>query len=73
MDSGLITMADMAGYAARIEPALTYDYHGWTVGKPGPWSPQGAVALSFCAAGQPLYTGGGGSNKVLFVWRTEKP
>ena len=44
MDSGLITMADMAGYAARVEPALTYDYHGWTVGKCGPWS-QGPVFL----------------------------
>ena len=25
---GLLTYEDMAGYCARIEPAVTYDYHG---------------------------------------------
>ena len=29
---------DMAGFSAKIEPAITYEYEGWTVGKCGPWS-----------------------------------
>eukprot|EP01050_Picozoa_sp_SAG11_P013362 SAG11_NODE_1554_length_4695_cov_1.527633_3_plen_229_part_00 len=45
---GLITMEDMAGFSAKIEPALTYDYKGWTVGKCGPWS-QGPVFLQCLA------------------------
>ena len=49
-DSGLITMADMAGYSARLEPALTYEYHGWTVGaSPGP----GGVIISNSIALRP--------------------
>jgi gamma-glutamyltranspeptidase/glutathione hydrolase len=44
LQPGLLTVADMAGYAATLEPCATYDYHGWTVGKCGPWS-QGPVFL----------------------------
>lgn len=42
--TGLITAADMAGWRATFETPLTYDYHGWTVCKCGPWS-QGPVLL----------------------------
>eukprot|EP01052_Picozoa_sp_SAG31_P034593 SAG31_NODE_4065_length_3623_cov_4.472758_2_plen_720_part_00 len=41
---GLITLEDMAKYEAKLEPAVTYEYCGWTVGKCGPWS-QGPVFL----------------------------
>lgn len=39
---------DLAGYAAHIEVPLTYDYHGWTVAKCGPWT-QGPVFLQTLA------------------------
>jgi gamma-glutamyltranspeptidase/glutathione hydrolase len=48
MERGLITLDDMASYSARVEPALTYEYKGWTVGKAGPWS-QGPVFLQMLA------------------------
>ncbi|MDR6668324.1 gamma-glutamyltransferase family protein [Rhizobium sp. 1399] len=35
---------DMANWSATIEEPLTYDYHGWTVAKIGPWG-QGPVFL----------------------------
>jgi gamma-glutamyltranspeptidase / glutathione hydrolase len=41
---GLLTGDDMARWEAPIEPPLTYDYHGYTVAKGGPWS-QGPVLL----------------------------
>ena len=44
MQGGLLSMEDMARYKTKVEPALTYDYCGWTVGKCGPWS-QGPVFL----------------------------
>jgi gamma-glutamyltranspeptidase/glutathione hydrolase len=34
----LLTGDDMAKWRASEEPPLTYDYHGYTVAKPGPWS-----------------------------------
>jgi gamma-glutamyltranspeptidase/glutathione hydrolase len=39
---------DLAGYAAHVEEPLTYDYHGWTVAKCGPWT-QGPVFLQTLA------------------------
>ncbi len=39
---GLLTAHDLAGYRARIEEPLRYDYHGLTVCKTGPWG-QGPV------------------------------
>lgn len=45
---GVLTAADMAGYAAGYEPPLTLDYHGWTVAKTGPWG-QGPVLLQTLA------------------------
>lgn len=35
---GVLCGADMAGWRARYEPAVSVDYHGWTVWKAGPWS-----------------------------------
>ena len=42
--SGLLTGADMAAWEATYEDPLTYDYHGYTVCKTGPWG-QGPVFL----------------------------
>ena len=41
---GLLTGDDMAGWQATTEDPLTYDYHGYTVCKTGPWG-QGPVFL----------------------------
>ena len=41
---GLLTGADMADWRATYEDPLTYDYHGYTVCKTGPWG-QGPVCL----------------------------
>lgn len=41
---GLLTGDDMARWSATYEAPLTYDYHGWTVAKTGPWG-QGPVFL----------------------------
>ncbi|HEX6959921.1 MAG TPA: gamma-glutamyltransferase family protein [Ferrovibrio sp.] len=41
---GVLSGDDMAKWQAHIEAPLTYDYHGWTVAKCGPWS-QGPVFL----------------------------
>ena len=41
---GVLTAQDMAGYAAFYEAPQTYDYHGWTLAKTGPWG-QGPVLL----------------------------
>jgi len=45
---GVLSADDMAGYRATIEAPLTYDYHGWTVAKCGPWN-QGPVLLQALA------------------------
>lgn len=45
---GLLTGEDMAGWSATYETPLTYDYHGWTVAKTGPWG-QGPVFLQTLA------------------------
>jgi len=41
---GLLTGDDMARWRASLEAPVTYDYHGYTVAKCGPWS-QGPVFL----------------------------
>ncbi len=41
---GLLTADDMAAWQATVEEPLTYDYHGYTVCKTGPWG-QGPVFL----------------------------
>lgn len=41
---GVLSGTDMATWQAHVEAPLTYDYHGWTVAKCGPWS-QGPAFL----------------------------
>ena len=41
---GFLRGDDLARWQATVEPPLTYDYHGFTLCKPGPWS-QAPVAL----------------------------
>ncbi|MEH7834919.1 gamma-glutamyltransferase family protein [Rhizobium laguerreae] len=41
---GVLTANDMANWSATIEEPLTYDYHGWTIAKIGPWG-RGPVFL----------------------------
>ncbi|MDB5411323.1 MAG: putative gamma-glutamyltranspeptidase, partial [Rhodospirillales bacterium] len=41
---GLLTGDDMARWRATIEAPATYDYHGYTIAKTGPWG-QGPVLL----------------------------
>jgi gamma-glutamyltranspeptidase / glutathione hydrolase len=43
-EGGLLTGADLAGWEASLEAPATYDYHGYTVCKTGPWG-QGPVFL----------------------------
>jgi len=45
---GVLTAADMAAWQASYEDPLTYDYRGYRVCKPGPWS-QGPVLLQVLA------------------------
>ncbi|MEU0246163.1 gamma-glutamyltransferase [Streptomyces sp. NPDC006235] len=42
--TGTLTAADLAGWSATYETPVSYDWNGWTVYKPGPWS-QGPVLL----------------------------
>lgn len=46
--AGVLNAADMAGYAAHYEAPQTFDYHGWTIAKTGPWG-QGPVLLQSLA------------------------
>jgi gamma-glutamyltranspeptidase / glutathione hydrolase len=45
---GLLTGDDLARWEAPVEMPVTFDYHGWTVAKGGPWS-QGPVLLQTLA------------------------
>lgn len=45
---GLLTANDMAQWSATYETPLSYDYHGWTVSKTGPWG-QGPALLQTLA------------------------
>jgi gamma-glutamyltranspeptidase / glutathione hydrolase len=45
---GVLSADDLAGFAATVEAPATYDYHGWTVAKTGPWG-QGPVLLQSLA------------------------
>ncbi|WP_113094104.1 gamma-glutamyltransferase family protein [Agrobacterium sp. fls2-241-TYG-188a] len=45
---GVLTADDMANWRATIEAPTTYDYHGWTIAKTGPWG-QGPVLLQSLA------------------------
>jgi gamma-glutamyltranspeptidase / glutathione hydrolase len=43
-EGGLLADTDLAGWEATLEPPATYDYHGYTICKTGPWG-QGPVFL----------------------------
>lgn len=45
---GVLSADDMAGWQASVEAPTTYDYHGWSVAKTGPWG-QGPVLLQALA------------------------
>lgn len=45
---GVLTADDMAGWCATVEEPQTFDYHGWTIAKTGPWG-QGPVLLQSLA------------------------
>jgi len=45
---GVLTADDMANWRATVEAPTTYDYHGWTIAKTGPWG-QGPVLLQSLA------------------------
>jgi gamma-glutamyltranspeptidase/glutathione hydrolase len=53
---GLLTGDDMAAWRATVEPAVSLDYHGWRVFKPGFWS-QGPVMLQQLALLEPVPLG----------------
>ncbi|GAA1921241.1 gamma-glutamyltransferase family protein [Streptantibioticus ferralitis] len=42
--AGVLTGDDLANWSASYEAPATYDWNGWTIAKPGPWS-QGPVFL----------------------------
>nr|WP_203691315.1 gamma-glutamyltransferase [Streptomyces sp. SID12488] len=42
--TGTLTAADLASWSASYEAPATYDWHGWTLCKAGPWS-QGPALL----------------------------
>lgn len=46
--TGVLNATDMAGYAAHFEAPQTFDYHGWTIAKTGPWG-QGPMLLQTLA------------------------
>lgn len=41
---GVLTAHDMANWSASYDEPLTYDYHGWTLCKTGPWGQGPAFA-----------------------------
>lgn len=45
---GVLNADDMAGWSATVEAPQTFDYHGWTIAKTGPWG-QGPVLLQSLA------------------------
>ena len=63
---GLVTGDDMARWRPTVEAPVTYDYHGYTVCKAGPWS-QGPVALQQLALLKGFDLAGMGSESADFV------
>ena len=63
---GLLSAADMSAWRPRLEEPLTFDYHGLTVCKTGPWG-QGPVFVQQLAllAGFDLAAMGAGSAEYI--------
>ena len=65
---GVITADDLAGWSASYDKPVTYDYHGYTVAKAGPWS-QGPVFLQTLALLKKMDLAGVGPTSAEFVHR----
>ncbi len=65
---GIITADDLAGWSASYEAPVTYDYHGYTVAKAGPWS-QGPVFLQTLALLRDMDLASTGPGSPEFVHR----
>lgn len=63
---GVLTAQDMANWSAHYEAPHTYDYHGYTVCKAGPWS-QGPVFLQTLALLRDVDLSAMGPNSAEFV------
>ncbi len=63
---GLLTADDLAAWQASIEEPLSYDYHGYTVYKTGPWG-QGPVFLQQLALLKGIDIGAMDANGPEFV------
>jgi gamma-glutamyltranspeptidase / glutathione hydrolase len=63
---GMLTADDLARWQATVEPPLTYDYHGYTLCKPGPWS-QAPVALQQLALLKGFHLAGMSAMDPAFV------
>ncbi len=63
---GLLSGTDMADWQATYEDPLTYDYHGYTVCKTGPWG-QGPVCLQQLALLKGFDLGGMSAQDPDFV------
>ncbi|MFD8811582.1 gamma-glutamyltransferase [Streptomyces sp. NPDC059627] len=61
--TGTLTAADLAGWSASYESPVSYDWHGWTVCKAGPWS-QGPAFLQQLALLPPELPGYGSADYV---------
>ena len=46
--TGVLTLKDLAHFQASVEPALTFDFRGYTIAKTGPWG-QGPALLQTLA------------------------
>ncbi|MCC7272040.1 MAG: gamma-glutamyltransferase family protein [Alphaproteobacteria bacterium] len=69
--AGVLTADDMARWEARYEAPLSYDYHGYTVCKTGPWG-QGPVFLQQLALLRDVDLAGMAPDGPDFVhWVTE--
>ena len=70
---GVLTGEDMRRWQASVEAPLTYDYHGYTVCKAGPWS-QGPVVLQQLALLKGFHlTGSIRSIRILSICRSSAP
>ncbi len=65
-NGGLMTMADMAGFDAALEPPVSIDYHGIDVYACGPWS-QGPVMLQTLEMLKRYNLAGLGHNSVDYI------
>ena len=63
---GLLTGDDLASWSATVEDPVTFDYHGYTVAKTGPWG-QGPVFLQQLALLSGFDLAGMGHNSADYI------